>query len=126
MRTLMREGIGAFIVVRSCLPSLQPKFFPYRTLLWGIWNVVDKLFFCGELFALRCSFKNLPMLCPTLIGSLFHEGFYAKDGLDFPLAHGHRSVRPTRLGPSGPIFYFYPLQFLLWTFTTIFFNVYVN
>ena len=110
MRTLMREGIGAFIVVRSCLPSLQPKFFPYRTLLWGIWNVVDKLFFCGELFALRCSFKNLPMLCPTLVGSLFHEGFYAKDGLDFPLAHGHRSVRPTCLGSSGLIFCFHPLQ----------------
>ena len=52
--------------------------------------MVDKLFFCGELFALRCSFKNLPMLCPILIGSLFYEGFYTKDGLDFPLAHGHR------------------------------------
>ena len=71
---------------------------------------MDKLLFHAELFALRCSFKNLPMLCPILIGSLFYEGFYAKDGLDFPLAHGHRSVRPTRLGPSGPIFCFYPLH----------------
>ena len=70
----------------------------------------SKLFFRGKLFALRCSFKNLPMLCPILIGSLFYEGFYAKDGLDFPLAHGHRSVRPTRLGPSSPIFCFYPLH----------------
>ena len=97
MRTLMRDGNEAFIVVRSCLPSLYPKFFPYRTLLPGIRNVVDKLFFRGELFALRCSFTNLPMLCPIFIGSLFYEGFYTKDGLDFPLAHGHRSARPTRL-----------------------------
>ena len=72
--------------------------------------MVDKLLFRGELFALKCSLKNLPMLCPILIGSLFYEGFYAKDGLDFPLAHGHRSVRPTRLGSSGPSFCFYPLQ----------------
>ena len=71
--------------------------------------MVDKLFFRGELFALRCSFKNLPMLCPILIGFLFYEGFYTKDGLDFPLAHGHRFVRPTRLGPSGLVFCFYPL-----------------
>ena len=69
--------------------------------------MVNKLLFHGELFVLRCSFKNLPMLYPILIGSLFYEGFYAKDGLDFPLAHGHRSVRPTRL---GPIFCFYPLH----------------
>ena len=69
--------------------------------------MVDKLLFHGELFVLRCSFKNLPMLYPILIGSLFYEGFYAKDGLDFPLAHGHRSVRPTRL---GPIFCFYHLH----------------
>ena len=55
--------------------------------------MVDKLFFRGELFALRCSFTNLPMLCPILIGSLFYEGFYIKDGLDFPLAHGHRFAR---------------------------------
>ena len=72
--------------------------------------MVDKLLFHGELFALRCSFKNLPMLRPILIGSLFYKGFYAKDGLDFPLAHGHRSGRPTRLGPSSPVFCFYPLQ----------------
>ena len=68
--------------------------------------MVDKLLFRGELFALRCSFKNLQMLCPILIGSLFYEGFYAKDRLDFPWAYGHRSVRPTRLGPSGLIFCF--------------------
>ena len=74
--------------------------------------MVDKLFFRGELFALRCSFKNLPMLCPILIGSLFYEGFYAKDELDFPLAHGHRSIRSTRLGPLGLIFCFYPIQVL--------------
>ena len=72
--------------------------------------MVDKSFLRGELFVLRCSFKNLLMLRPILIGSLSYEGFYAKDGLDFPLAHGHRSVRPTRLGPSGPVFCFYPLQ----------------
>ena len=72
--------------------------------------MVDKSFFRGELFVLRCSFKNLPMLRPIVIGSLFYEGFYAKDGLDFPLAHGHRSVRPTRLGLLGPICCFYPLQ----------------
>ena len=74
--------------------------------------MVDKSFFCGEFFVLRCSFKNLPMLRSILIGSLFYEGFHAKDGLDFPLAHGHRSVRPTRLGSSGPVFCFYPLQLL--------------
>ena len=72
--------------------------------------MVDKLFFRGELFALRFSFTNLPMLYPILIGSLFYEGFYTKDGLDFPLAHGHRFARPTSLGPPGPVFGFYPLQ----------------
>ena len=50
------------------------------------------------------------MLCPIPIGPLFYQGFYTKDGLDFPLAYGHRSVRPTHLGPSGFVFYFYPLQ----------------
>ena len=110
MRTLIRDGNEAFIVLRSCLPSLYPKFFPYRTLLRGIRNMVDKLFFRGELFALRCSFMNLPMLCPIFIGSLFYEGFYTKDGLDFPLAHGYRFASPTSLGPPGPIFGFYSLQ----------------
>ena len=94
MHTLMREGIGAFIVVRSCLPSLYPNFFPYRTLLRGIRNVVDKLFFRGELFALRCSFMNLPILCPILIGPLFYEGFYTKDGLNFSLAMDIDSLGP--------------------------------
>ena len=72
--------------------------------------MVDKLFFRGEPMALRCFFKNLPMLCPILIVPLFYQGFYTKDGLDFPLAHGHRSVRPICLGPSGLVFCFYPLQ----------------
>ena len=72
--------------------------------------MVDKLFFRGEPVTLRWFFKNLPMLCPILIGPLFYQGFYTKDGLDFPLAHGHRSVRPTRLGPLGLIFCFYPFQ----------------
>ena len=86
--------------------------------------MVDKLLFCGELFTLRCFFKNLPMLCPILIGSLFYEGFYAKNGLDFPLAHDHRSVRPTRLGPSGPIFCFYPLQVDLCIIQNLFLSVF--
>ena len=72
--------------------------------------MVDKLFFHGEPMALRCFFKNLPMFCLILIGPLFYQGFYTKDRLDFPLAYGHRSVRPTRLGPSGLVFCFYPLQ----------------
>ena len=71
--------------------------------------MVDKLFH-GELFALRCSFKNLLILCPILVGFLFHEVFYTKDGLDFSLAHGYRFVRPTRPGPLGLVFCFYPLQ----------------
>ena len=72
--------------------------------------MVDKLFFRGEPMALKCFFKNLPMFCPIFIGSLFYQEFFTKDELDFPLAHGHRSVSPTRLGPSGLVFYFYPLQ----------------
>ena len=52
--------------------------------------MVDKLFFREESMVLRCSPKILPMLCPIL--------------------NGHRPVRPTRLGPSGLAFYFYPLQ----------------
>ena len=77
--------------------------------------MVDKSFLRRELFVLRCSFKNLPMLRPILIGSLSYERFYTKDRLDFPLTHGHRSVKPTRLGPSGPVFYFYLLH--LYTFS---------
>ena len=110
MRTLMRRVIRTFIVVGFCLPSLQPKLFPYRTLPSGIQNVVDKSFFCGRSMVLRCSPKILPMLCPILIGPLFYQGFHTKDQLNFLLAHGHRPVRPTRLGPSGLVFYFYPLQ----------------
>ena len=81
--------------------------------------MVDKSFLHGELFVLRCSFKNLPILRPIVIGSLFYEGFYVKDGLDFPLAHGHRSVRPTRLGPSGLIFCFNSLQLVYRNTNTI-------
>ena len=94
MRTLMRGGIGAFIVVRFCLPSLQPKSFPCRTLPWEIQNVVDKLFFCEESMVLSCFSEILPMLCPILIEPLFYQGFHTKDGLNFLLAHGHRPVRP--------------------------------
>ena len=72
--------------------------------------MVDKLFFRGEPMDLRCFFKNLPILCSIPIGLLFYQGLYIKDRLDFPSAHGHRSVRPTRLGPSGLVFCFYPLQ----------------
>ena len=36
------------------------------------------------------------MLCPILIGPLFHQGFHTRDGLDFLLAHGHGLVRPVR------------------------------
>ena len=72
--------------------------------------MVDKLFSRGEPMALRCFFKNLPMFCPIPVGPLFYQGFYTKDRLDFPLAHGHRSVRPTCLGPSDLVFRFYPLQ----------------
>ena len=70
--------------------------------------MVDKLFFREESMVLRCSPKILPMLFPILIRPLFYHGFYTKDGLDFLLAHG--PVRPTRLGPSGLAFCFYPLQ----------------
>ena len=78
--------------------------------------MVDKLLFRGEPMALRCFFKNLPMLCPILIGPLFYQGFYAKDGLDFPLAHGRRSVRPTRLGPLGLVACFYPLHIYIYIY----------
>ena len=71
---------------------------------------MDKLFFYGEPMVLKCFFKILPMFCPILIGPLFYQGFHTKNGLNFPLAHGHRPVRPTRLGPSGLAFCFYPLQ----------------
>ena len=110
MRTLMRGDIGTFIVAGFCLPSLQPKLFPCRTLPSGIRNVVDKSFFYERSIVLRCSPKILPMLCPILIGPLFHQGFHTKDELNFLLAHGHRPIRPTRLGLSGLVFYFYPLH----------------
>ena len=60
----------------------------------------------GELFVLMYSFRNLPILGPILIGSLFYVVFYIRDGLDFSLAHGCRSVRPTYPGPSGLVFVF--------------------
>lgn len=68
--------------------------------------MVDKLFLRGELFILRCSFRNLSILGPIFIGSLFYVVFYIRDGLDFSLAHGCRSVRPTYLGLSGLVFVF--------------------
>ena len=50
--------------------------------------MVDNLFLHGELFVLRCSFKNLPILGPILIGSLFYVVFYTRDRLDFSFANG--------------------------------------
>ena len=91
------RGHWGFYSSGFCLPSLQPKSFPCRTLPSGIQNVVDKLFFHEESMVLRCSPKILPMLCPILIGPLFYHGFHTKDGLDFLLAHGHRPVRPCLL-----------------------------
>ena len=105
------EVLPPFLVAQ--VVSLQTKSFPCRTLLLGIQNVVDKLFFREESMVLRCFSKILLMLCPILIGPLFYQGFHSKDGLDFLLAHGHRPVKPTRLGPSGLAFCFYPLQHLI-------------
>ena len=82
--------------------------------------MVDKLFFRREPMDLRCFFKNLPILCPIPIGLLFYQGFYTKDRLDFPSAHGYRSVRPTRLGLSGLVFCFYPLQYTYENSTVIY------
>ena len=72
--------------------------------------MVDKLFFREESMVLRCFSRIFPMLCPILIGPLFYQRFHTKDRLNFLLAHGHRPVRPTRLGPSSLAFCFYPLQ----------------
>ena len=68
--------------------------------------MVDKLFFRGEPMALRCFFKNLPMLCPIPIGPLFYQVFYTKDGLDFSLAHGHRCAHSFRPVRPCPLFLF--------------------
>ena len=65
----------------------------------------------GELFVLMYSFRNLPILGPILIGSLFYVVFYTRDGLDFSLAHGYRSVRPICPGPSGLVFVFVFIPF---------------
>ena len=102
MRTLMWGGIGAFIVVRFCLLSLQCKLFPCRTLPSRIRNVVDKLFIVKSPRSLRCSPNIFPMFCPIHINPLFHQGFHSRDGLDFLLAHGHGPVRPVR--PHSPVF----------------------
>ena len=102
MRTLMWGGIGAFIVVRFCLLSLQRKLFPCRTLPSRIRNVVDKLFIVKSPRSLRCSPNIFPMFCPIHINPLFHQGFHSRDGLDFLLAHGHGPVRPVR--PHSPVF----------------------
>ena len=68
--------------------------------------MVDKLFIREEFFILRCSFRNLPILGPILIGSLFYVVFYTRDRLDFSLAHRYRFVRPICPGPSGLVFVF--------------------
>ena len=61
--------------------------------------MVDKLSFVKSPRSLRCSFKIFPILCPILIGLLFHQGFHTNDGLDFLFAHGHGPVRPIRPRP---------------------------
>ena len=71
--------------------------------------MVDKLSFMKSLRSLRRSFKIFPVLCPILIGPLFHHGFHTNDGLDFLSAHGHGPVRPVRprllvLSPSAAPF----------------------
>ena len=58
--------------------------------------MVDKLSFVKSPQSLRRSFKIFPILCPILIGPLFHQGFHINDGLDFLSAHGHGLVRPVR------------------------------
>ena len=71
--------------------------------------MVDKLSFVKSLRSLRYSSNIFPMLCPILIGLLFHHGFHTNDGLDFLSAHGHGPVRPVRprlllLSPSAALF----------------------
>ena len=63
---------------------------------------MDKLSFVKSSRSLRCSFKIFSMLCPILIGPLFHQGFCTNDGLDFLSAHEHGPVRPVR--PHSPVF----------------------
>ena len=75
--------------------------------------MVDKLFFCGELFVLRCSFRNLPTLGPILIESLFYVVFYTRDGLVFSLTHGYRSVRSICSGLLGLVFILFSNHLLL-------------
>ena len=58
--------------------------------------MVDKLSFVKSPRSLRRSFKIFPVLCPILIGPLFHQGFHTNDGLDFLSAHGHGPIRPVR------------------------------
>ena len=82
--------------MRFCLLSLYPKLFPCRTLSLGIQNVVDKLSFVKSPRSLRRSFKIFPVLCPILIGPLFHHRFHTNDELDFLSAHGHGPVRPVK------------------------------
>ena len=91
---LCEEDVGAFIVVRSCLLSLQSKSSLCRTSLIlaaqvlslqskssGIWNVVGKS------------------------GPSFCQGLHTKNGLDLLLVHGHEPG-----GVAEPYLIFYPLQ----------------
>ena len=76
--------------------------------------MVDKLFLCRELFSLRCSFRNLPILGHILIGPLFDVVFYTRDGLVFSLAHGYRSVKPICSGLSGLVFILFNDKEIIW------------
>ena len=85
--------------------------------------MVDKLSFVKSPRSLRCSFKIFPMLCPILIGPLFHQGFHTNVRLDFLSAHGHGTVRPVRprllfLFPSEIILIRISITFNLRNFTS--------
>ena len=75
--------------------------------------MVDKLSFVKSPRSLRCSFKIFPILCPILIGPLFHQGFHINDGLDFLSAHGHGPVRPRLLFLSSSATPFTPFDLSL-------------
>ena len=87
--------------------------------------MMDKLFFVTSPRSLRCSSKIFPMLCPILIGPLFHQGFHTKDGLNFLLAHGHGPVRPRLLFLSPSItkshvsFIFHCLLIMIWLYACL-------
>ena len=86
-------------------------FFPYRTLLKNpkrggqvilMWRAH------GFKVLLQESSNALPY---PYLGPYFIRGSTQKIGSSFLWPNGHRSVRPTRLGPSGLVFCSYPLQF---------------